>query len=216
MHFSILFEFFWIHMNTLVLQNILAAKAPSKWFIHSWQHNSHFNRWGTYLHSSQWCGTLQLLGQSCIRAPGSKPRTPWSWLWETVWGRPRRQEEFRPRKGWVMTWYTSSFSLTSFLGPQPPHWETYVRPNRTWFLTHLTFTDVSTSWYKPGQTPGSVLGEVSSSMEECRAETVALFCKVTVDCIIFDFHGAFSGRQPWYSENLQRQYPRSCIMISKW
>ncbi|KAI0065345.1 aflatoxin-detoxifizyme [Artomyces pyxidatus] len=32
-----------------------------------------------------------------------------------------------------------------------------------------------TSWYKPGQTSGSVLGEVSSSMEECRAETVALF-----------------------------------------
>ncbi|KAI0054058.1 aflatoxin-detoxifizyme [Auriscalpium vulgare] len=32
-----------------------------------------------------------------------------------------------------------------------------------------------TSWYKPGQTPSSVLGEVSSSFEECRAETVALF-----------------------------------------
>ncbi|KAF5392065.1 hypothetical protein D9757_003299 [Collybiopsis confluens] len=32
-----------------------------------------------------------------------------------------------------------------------------------------------TSWYKPGQTSGAVLGEVSSSMEECRAETVALF-----------------------------------------
>ncbi|KAF9028032.1 aflatoxin-detoxifizyme [Hymenopellis radicata] len=32
-----------------------------------------------------------------------------------------------------------------------------------------------TSWYKAGQTPGSVLGEVSSSMEECRAETVALY-----------------------------------------
>ncbi|KAF9818936.1 hypothetical protein IEO21_02474 [Rhodonia placenta] len=32
-----------------------------------------------------------------------------------------------------------------------------------------------TSWYKPGQTSGSVLGEVSSSMEECRAETVALY-----------------------------------------
>ncbi|KAI0699721.1 aflatoxin-detoxifizyme [Cytidiella melzeri] len=31
------------------------------------------------------------------------------------------------------------------------------------------------SWYKAGQTPDSVLGEVSSSMEECRAETVALF-----------------------------------------
>jgi dipeptidyl-peptidase-3 len=32
-----------------------------------------------------------------------------------------------------------------------------------------------TSWYKPGQTPDAILGEVSSSMEECRAETVALF-----------------------------------------
>ncbi|KAF8502555.1 aflatoxin-detoxifizyme [Hysterangium stoloniferum] len=32
-----------------------------------------------------------------------------------------------------------------------------------------------TSWYKPGQTPGSVLGEVFSSLEECRAEAVALF-----------------------------------------
>ncbi|KAH9951241.1 aflatoxin-detoxifizyme [Amylocystis lapponica] len=32
-----------------------------------------------------------------------------------------------------------------------------------------------TSWYKPGQTYDAVLGEVSSSMEECRAETVALF-----------------------------------------
>jgi len=30
------------------------------------------------------------------------------------------------------------------------------------------------SWYKPGQTPGSVLGEVSSSLEEMRAEVVAL------------------------------------------
>ncbi|KAL0570305.1 hypothetical protein V5O48_011656 [Marasmius crinis-equi] len=32
-----------------------------------------------------------------------------------------------------------------------------------------------TSWYKPSQTPDAVLGEVSSSMEECRAETVALY-----------------------------------------
>ncbi|KAJ7063296.1 aflatoxin-detoxifizyme [Mycena amicta] len=32
-----------------------------------------------------------------------------------------------------------------------------------------------TSWYRPGQSPGTVLGEVSSSMEECRAESVALY-----------------------------------------
>ena len=37
----------------------------------------------------------------------------------------------------------------------------------------------STSWYKPGQTPGSVLGEVSASMEECRAETASLYCNVS-------------------------------------
>ncbi|PPQ86247.1 hypothetical protein CVT25_005576 [Psilocybe cyanescens] len=44
-----------------------------------------------------------------------------------------------------------------------------------------------TSWYKPGQTPGSVLGEVSSSMEECRAETVALYLVSNPD-ILKIFH----------------------------
>jgi dipeptidyl-peptidase-3 len=45
-----------------------------------------------------------------------------------------------------------------------------------------------TSWYKPEQTPGSVLGEVSSSMEECRAETVALFLVSNPDILkIFSY-----------------------------
>lgn len=39
------------------------------------------------------------------------------------------------------------------------------------YLYHV----LSASWYKPGQTPGSVLGEVSSSLEEMRAEVVALY-----------------------------------------
>ncbi|KAF8628356.1 hypothetical protein AX15_003891 [Amanita polypyramis BW_CC] len=45
-----------------------------------------------------------------------------------------------------------------------------------------------TSWYKPGQTPGSVLGEVSSSMEECRAETVSLYLVSNLDILrIFSY-----------------------------
>ncbi|KAN0097951.1 Peptidase family M49 domain containing protein [Tylopilus felleus] len=41
-------------------------------------------------------------------------------------------------------------------------------------INPLTGEKVNT-WYKPGQTPGSVLGEISSSMEECRAEAVAMY-----------------------------------------
>ena len=44
-------------------------------------------------------------------------------------------------------------------------------------LHELTLCPYSTSWYKPGQSWGAVLGEVSSSLEECRAETVALYRK---------------------------------------
>ncbi|KAI8982791.1 peptidase family M49-domain-containing protein [Trametes punicea] len=44
-----------------------------------------------------------------------------------------------------------------------------------------------TSWYKPGQTPDSVLGEVSSSIAECRAETVALHLGSNLNILkIFD------------------------------
>ncbi|VDB82956.1 unnamed protein product [Peniophora sp. CBMAI 1063] len=39
------------------------------------------------------------------------------------------------------------------------------------------------NWYKPGQSSGSVLGEVSSSMEECRAETVALYLVGNTDIL---------------------------------
>ncbi|THH09367.1 hypothetical protein EW145_g2076 [Phellinidium pouzarii] len=45
-----------------------------------------------------------------------------------------------------------------------------------------------TSWYKAGQTPDSVLGEVSSSMEECRAETAALYLVSNDDILkIFNY-----------------------------
>ncbi|KAF9230024.1 peptidase family M49-domain-containing protein, partial [Melanogaster broomeanus] len=40
-------------------------------------------------------------------------------------------------------------------------------------INPLTGQKVAT-WYKPGQTADSVLGEISSSMEECRAEAVAM------------------------------------------
>lgn len=49
-------------------------------------------------------------------------------------------------------------------------------------INPLTSKPIS-SWYKPGQTPGSVLGEVSSSMEECRAETVSLFLVGNTDIL---------------------------------
>ncbi|THH30987.1 hypothetical protein EUX98_g3215 [Antrodiella citrinella] len=45
-----------------------------------------------------------------------------------------------------------------------------------------------TSWYKPGQSWGTVLGEVSSSLEECRAETVALYLVSNPDILkIFNY-----------------------------
>lgn len=57
----------------------------------------------------------------------------------------------------------------------------------------LTFPVDSTSWYKPGQTPGSVLGEVSSSMEECRAETVALYCESNSELGALRLYGRHLG-----------------------
>ncbi|KAL4075542.1 peptidase family M49-domain-containing protein [Scleroderma citrinum] len=52
-------------------------------------------------------------------------------------------------------------------------------------INPLTGKHVET-WYKPGQTASSVLGEVSSSMEECRAETVAMYCQSSeIEDIVF-------------------------------
>ncbi|EMD38545.1 hypothetical protein CERSUDRAFT_82823 [Gelatoporia subvermispora B] len=55
-----------------------------------------------------------------------------------------------------------------------------------------------TSWYKPGQTPDSVLGEVSSSMEECRAETAALYLASNPDILRI-----FNYTEPKLAEDIQ-------------
>lgn len=64
----------------------------------------------------------------------------------------------------------------NFSGHQPTDRKAGVRPCSESLRSLLSIHSPNrTSWYKPEQTPDSVLGEVSSSMEECRPETVALF-----------------------------------------
>ena len=51
-----------------------------------------------------------------------------------------------------------------------------------------------TSWYKPGETWGSVFGATASSYEECRAESVAMALSCDFDVMsIFDFEGGIDG-----------------------
>jgi hypothetical protein len=58
--------------------------------------------------------------------------------------------------------------------PQVHDSHTHTRRKIEKTINPLTEKPVTT-WYKPGQTAGSVLGTVSSSFEECRAESVALY-----------------------------------------
>jgi len=54
-------------------------------------------------------------------------------------------------------------------------------------LNPLTGKPVA-SWYKPGESYGSRIGPISSSMEECRAESVALYLVHNHDILgIFDY-----------------------------
>lgn len=62
-----------------------------------------------------------------------------------------------------------------------------------------------TSWYKPGQTWGSVFGGVAASYEECRAECVAMYLGGDADILeIFGFgeHSDIKGEDVLYTEYL--------------
>lgn len=66
-------------------------------------------------------------------------------------------------------------------------------------------SSLSSSWYKPGQTSGSVLGEVSSSFEECRAETVALYREFGFFSGVLYVLTVYSGQQSRYFGHLWRE-----------
>lgn len=55
-------------------------------------------------------------------------------------------------------------------------------------------------WYKPGETYSAKVGPVSSSMEECRAEAVALFLAFNADILkIFDLEGQDAEDLAYYT-----------------
>lgn len=139
-----------------------------------------FFRRGADLHPSWWCWTLPRLGRQGFRVASCQPRITRPWFRQTIWRVCGRIEKLRSLEGRFLSscgvskgWWAVS------KGHRSLDWQVNVCGN---LITDqsgmfLTFPVDSTSWYKPGQTPGSVLGEVSSSMEECRAEAVALYCE---------------------------------------
>ena len=64
-------------------------------------------------------------------------------------------------------------------------------------LNPVTNKKVAT-WYKPGQTWGSVFGSISSSYEECRAECVAM--ALCCDFGILNVFGFGDGKEDLYGE----------------
>ncbi|KAF4615358.1 hypothetical protein D9613_003051 [Agrocybe pediades] len=158
------------------LANILAAKAPNEelTFIHP-DDVELYNAWDSRAFELQ-VANHELLGHGSGK------------LFEED---TEGKKNFDPEKASFCHRYCCLF-LCYFVAPRSsillPVAKCMRRCHKHKHYLQIKLTSLSTSWYKPGQTPGSVLGEVSSSMEECRAETVALYLVSNPDILkIFNY-----------------------------